>query len=449
MIDFLFSRTPLRFFTEGIWRDEAFSYLLAKRPVAEIIALTAKDFNPPLYYVVLHYWMELFGSSQVAMRSLSLVFFTLGLFAVYETIKVIYGKTHRESLLYIALFALNPLVLFYAFEARMYTMLFFFAAAANFFFLRKRRVAYTVVTVLGLYTHYFMALVIAAHMVYILVHRTETKRTLTFFARTLAPLVVSGLLFLPWFAYFVTHNDSAGGEFWISRLKPRDLFIAPAYIYSGIDRDFWAPLRDDLRLLPLLHAFTWYLLFILTLGVTATRKRIASWNLTIFHTLGVIVPVVIVMAADIVKPLFLPRYLIFVSSAISLLTIYVISQLKGPLKWTLLILAIAFGIQFQSIQMEYRNRDGFQDVARAIEKVIMPDDLVYVRSELDYMVAQYYLGEDRVYIYGKPYEDIPSYVGKILIPQNAVRTEYPRYPRKAFVINEDKSVEVQSDYLTR
>ena len=70
--------TNVKFFTEGLWCDEAFSWALASKGSA-LLPLTARDFNPPLYYLVLHAWMAIVGTSEVAMRSLSLAFFGLTL----------------------------------------------------------------------------------------------------------------------------------------------------------------------------------------------------------------------------------------------------------------------------------------------------------------------------------------------------------------------------------
>jgi len=83
MLSFLFSKTPLLFFAQSLWRDEAFSYFLAKKNILEIIFLSAKDYNPPLYYILLHFWMKIFGSSEIALRSLSLVFYWATIYIIF------------------------------------------------------------------------------------------------------------------------------------------------------------------------------------------------------------------------------------------------------------------------------------------------------------------------------------------------------------------------------
>ena len=52
--------------------DEAFSARVANLGVADLVrSATSEDPNPPLYYVLLHAWIDVFGDSEVALRSLS------------------------------------------------------------------------------------------------------------------------------------------------------------------------------------------------------------------------------------------------------------------------------------------------------------------------------------------------------------------------------------------
>ena len=57
----------------AIWYDEAFSVLLARHEPWQIWSLTARDVHPPLYYLVLHYWIAWFGDGALAVRSLSVI----------------------------------------------------------------------------------------------------------------------------------------------------------------------------------------------------------------------------------------------------------------------------------------------------------------------------------------------------------------------------------------
>ena len=44
-------------FSINIWYDELFSMEFAKRPISELISLTARDVHPPMYYIVLRLFL--------------------------------------------------------------------------------------------------------------------------------------------------------------------------------------------------------------------------------------------------------------------------------------------------------------------------------------------------------------------------------------------------------
>ena len=62
----------LRFVTpSALWLDEALTVNIARLPLHEIPSHLKQDGAPPLFYYLLHFWMLLFGQSDVATRSLS------------------------------------------------------------------------------------------------------------------------------------------------------------------------------------------------------------------------------------------------------------------------------------------------------------------------------------------------------------------------------------------
>ncbi len=104
-----------------LWLDEALSVNIAHLPIGEIPAALRHDGHPPLYYVLLHGWISLFGSGDVAVRSLS------GLFAV-ATLPLAWVIGRRRGgptlgWLFTAVMAMSPFALRYATETRMYSLL--------------------------------------------------------------------------------------------------------------------------------------------------------------------------------------------------------------------------------------------------------------------------------------------------------------------------------------
>ena len=119
----------------GLWLDETFSVWLANHSVGEMLPWLVKiDQHPPLYYLLLHYWIALTGDTPYNLRLLS-VLFGVG------TIPVIYliGKRLSGAVVGLAaavFLALSPFNLYYAQEARMYTLLTFNAAVAIYALVR-------------------------------------------------------------------------------------------------------------------------------------------------------------------------------------------------------------------------------------------------------------------------------------------------------------------------
>src|SRR5438552_10273231 len=54
---------------QSLWWDEAYSAVVARGSVREIVAAIASaDFHPPLHYALLHYWRLLAGEGEYALR---------------------------------------------------------------------------------------------------------------------------------------------------------------------------------------------------------------------------------------------------------------------------------------------------------------------------------------------------------------------------------------------
>ena len=67
----------------GYWIDEAIAVGIASHEPGEIPALLRQDGSPPLYYLLLHAWIGMFGSGEAATRSLSLLFAALAVPAAW------------------------------------------------------------------------------------------------------------------------------------------------------------------------------------------------------------------------------------------------------------------------------------------------------------------------------------------------------------------------------
>src|SRR5215217_5224416 len=104
----------------GFWIDEGLSVGIADRPAIDIPGILRQDGSPPLYYTLLHFWIRVFGTSEGAARSLSLVFAALSIPAAWWAARSLFGA--RAAWIAAVLATSNAFITHYAQEARMYAL---------------------------------------------------------------------------------------------------------------------------------------------------------------------------------------------------------------------------------------------------------------------------------------------------------------------------------------
>lgn len=423
MISFIFERTPLTYLVSSFWRDEAFSYLMAKQPLFSLLWSTAHDSNPPLYYLLLKVWMTIFGTSELALRSLSFIFFWA---TVYLVFKILHEQLHlsaKKSYWYLLLVILNPLLHYYAFEARMYTMMAFLGTALFYLLSKKNYSLYAISAVLALLTHYFLALILAFHFVYmVILHRHEMKLYIR-------PLIRAMVWYIPWIGVVLFARPPVVQQFWILPMTLNELFLTPSILLTGYEKSAWV----TFAYLPHISAILWILFayfFYRTYHAKNKRSLLflyGGWALLIPLYVGII---------SFWKPVFLPRYLIFSSVGLTILIIMSIESIHQKyVKLGTLLLVIVLMFSYADTQVRMRTKSPLKSVFTIMRHEMKPSDVLYVTHEYDFHPAQYYLPNTKVFIYKKTYEELPWYVGKTLIHKDDVRFTLPIYPIRAFILS--------------
>ncbi len=142
----------------SFWMDEGLSVGIASHPLGDIPGVLRRDGSPPLYYMLLHVWMDGFGRSETAVHWLSLTAALLCIPSAMWAGWSLWGK--RAGYVGAVVCALLPFLTAYGEEARMYALMALFAllAAACFVhaFVYRRRgylIGFAVLQAAMLYTH--------------------------------------------------------------------------------------------------------------------------------------------------------------------------------------------------------------------------------------------------------------------------------------------------------
>lgn len=311
----------------SIWHDEGFTMMLVGRTPANIWLGSARDVHPPLYYLLLHYWTELFGRSVLSARSMS---------AVLSVITVIFGykivlkvSTRRAAHLAGVLLALAPFLIRYSQEARMYGVLGVFLVLGTWLILKIVEqpknywlwAGYILTMTAGLYTHYFALFAIMAHWLYLLTLQPikEWKLGKSLWLSPvwwLANLAIV-ILYLPWLPNFMGQFTRGQGIGWIPKTT---LYTFPSGIWQFFTytdaRALTAIIYFALPILVLVASV--YILF-------GDKDKLHGKRLIVFYTL---LPVLLTILVSIKKPIYQDRYLAFAAVGVYMICAMAIDKLS-------------------------------------------------------------------------------------------------------------------------
>jgi 4-amino-4-deoxy-L-arabinose transferase-like glycosyltransferase len=297
---------------QSLWYDETVSLLLAKKDLAALIAHTAGDIHPPLYYSLLHFWLLLAGDSEFSAAFFSLFFGVFLIALVYRLARELLGPT--VGLIAAFLVTTSPYNLWYSQEVRMYTLGASLGILSVYFLVKFQRylkfdvwylVIYTLVTALGLYTLYYFAFLIVFENLFVLgvwLWQRGWRGRWGELARWVAAQLAVVVLYAPWIP--VAFRQATNPP------------VPPWRSFIGLDRmliDSWSALSFGQSVEP---STVWPLLVIVLvvygIGLVASAQRPATSILLLGYTW---VPVLIISLVSLVVPLYHVRYVFTYSPA--------------------------------------------------------------------------------------------------------------------------------------
>lgn len=397
---------------ESIWLDEAFTIQITRGSISSIVNETAKDVHPPLYYIVFHFWLLLFGDSEFSARLLSALFGVLSILAIYALARLLFDKA--TGLFAALLLALSQFHVEFAQEARMYTLLTLLTLLSMYFLVKlisgKSRLVlagYVVSSALMMYTHVYSLFILAAQNLFFLslliLSRETFKRT---WKRWLLAQVVLGVLFLPWVSVLMQQVSRVEEGFWIPRL-PASAILDTLRIYAGST------------------ALTWVFFPLVALALivgwkvggkgseTASSREsseIALDNrskislLSLWLVCPILLPFIL---SQISVPIFLPKYTIPASLAFTILVAYGLRSVRiHQLQMVLILLILGFSMVFLRIFYKTLRKDAWRDAVANVNKLARTKDLILFNQQSGYSPFDYYLRRND--LIEKPFPDYSS-----------------------------------------
>ncbi len=375
---------------EGLRLDEAQSIWQTSHSLAGTLEIVAQDVHMPMYHILLHYWMILFGTSEQAVRSLSLMFFVACIPTLYLLARLLLNR--GWSLVVVTLFALSPFMNWYASEARMYTLLTFFALLSQYFFVRILQGkqgwgGYAITAILGAYTHYFFLFTLAAQALFYFFNRKK------FQADSLKRFILVALgvvlAISPWIYYFVTQGAANNTRPMLPSPSTIDFFNVFSQFFFGFQTD----------VINTIILSSWPLLVILAFFTVKRRLKIDK-EVSYLLVAGLIPIILAFTLSLILPPFFLGRYMMPAMAPIILAAVWLISKYPKKIAtavigvW-LLVTGLTFVLQMTSPLNPVR--EDYKQAANYIESRSSFNDAIVLTSPFTvYPFEYYYNGDNQI-----------------------------------------------------
>ena len=120
---------------QSFWLDEATTWGIVSHGLGHVLSTVPKtESTPPLYYVLVWLWAQVFGTGEVGLRSFSALCGTLTIPVMWAVGRRL--ASERIGLVAALVTAVNPLLFWYSQEARTYALLVLLSALSLLAFLR-------------------------------------------------------------------------------------------------------------------------------------------------------------------------------------------------------------------------------------------------------------------------------------------------------------------------
>ena len=405
--------------SQSVWFDEAYSITLAKRPIGELVHLTAIDVHPPVYYLFLHFWGGLFGFGELSLRLSSVIpmFFAIILMAIL--LKRLFNKPFAGFAT--LLLCLSPMLIRYGFEIRMYAMATMLAVLATIVLVlieaeknTKRRhllqFAYAALVALGMLTLYYTIVIWLTHFAYLIWQTVKNKKPILRQEFWLM-YILAVLLFTPWLFVAITQFTN-GALAQISEPMTVNNLLG-VFSFNLLYKPIWQ--LDQIFGILILG-------FITLFGVLLAKKiknKQKNTSFLIFMAAG---PLLVEILICLIKPMYVERYLVYSAPFLIALIAYLVFDAQSKQRYfsmVYLFALVGFGIfnliQVGNFNFQRMQKPDIREMATRISATDKKEDKsnqagttelpILTDSPYEAIELGYYLPNNKIFFYA-PYEEL-------------------------------------------
>lgn len=369
----------------SLWTDEAATIAGARRTLPELWHMLQNvDAVHGLYYLLMHFWIELFGQSALSLRMPSALAIGAGAAGVY--VLALRLGSSRLALSAALVFALLPRVTWAGIEARSFS---FSAAAAVWLSvlligaLRRnttwRWIAYAALSGASVAINIYLVLLLASHAITILALRvTWRQRFAWLLATTAGILSCAPVLYLSMRQGGQINDEELGWTRWIRNVFVNQWFLGGTpTVQEGADgaSQLWGLAAVALA------ALCWlFMLFAVQRAIRSQRREaLPAWLVWVVPQ--ILFPTLVIgLYSLIIHPMYNPRYLTFSTPAVAILIAAGLAFLPRywmrAAAWLMIVLFIA-PIYLSQRQSQAKSGADWGEVADYMSAHARAGDAVY------------------------------------------------------------------------
>lgn len=380
-------------FNRNVWTDEAYTIqLIRENSFSGMIAETAMDVHPPLYYLLLKVFVTVFGQSITAYKLFSVIPMVLLMVLAWTKVRRNWGI--RTACLFLLFVNAIPCMLEYTIQIRMYSLACFFTtwAALSAYDVWKtgkrfQVVQLTIASMCACYTHNYAMLscvFVYAVLLVVSIIRYQKKKEKQLLVQVLLSGGIVAVCFLPWLGVLLKQTTERVGNYWI---EPVTLKVILGYF-------------EDLFGTAIPHTTFMYVCIFLAGIVLAVREIRQKHRIGIEALLFLSIPVLTagvgIIVSVLVTPFFIARYLIPCMGLFALFLAIIFRTQKTYIQ----VLLAAFGIgtlisaYYVNFEKEYRS-GCVEETLSFLEENMTERDYIVYNNEIYGFIYKIYFDADR------------------------------------------------------
>lgn len=302
-------------FNNNIWFDEAYTLSLIQHNYSEVIEILKSDMHPPLYFISLKFFCEIFGYSILVTKIFSVLGYIATLLLGCTVVKKHFGSD--TSVVYILTIGAIPMSLYFSVQQRSYEWCIFFVTLCfieALLFIKSCKYRHCIIFVIAAlfaaYNHIYALLAVGIIFAFLNIYIfTKSKKLIKAIILSDISIIIG---YFPWIFPLLYQTEAAAGSFWLKGVEPLSVVV----FASGLVISTLILAKKENRRLSVIFAIT-CVLSVQTIGLLVT----------IF-----------------IRPFYIARYSVVISGIFALLVAFGTQHIKEKVKNIICVLLCALNV---------------------------------------------------------------------------------------------------------